>query len=82
MNGPSEPRLFLCCPVRIWEHMPAELKALAMRDDAPYERLDCPRCRQPMLLSKHGRAMLDAGTAESAVCTDCLLAIARADGKL
>jgi hypothetical protein len=70
----SEPKLFACCPVHIWETMAPELKAMP-----GYERIHCPRCRQPMLLSKRGRAMLDSGNAESPICSDCLLSIAYAE---
>lgn len=67
--------LFMCCPVSVWETMPAELRALAEREDAPYQRIDCPSCRAPMLLSKQGRAMLADGRAKSTICSTCAQAI-------
>ncbi len=79
MTGPRKPGLFLCVPVHVWEEMPAALKAIATRADAPYERIECPRCRQMMMLSREGRAMLTSGAAESPICTDCLLTIAKDD---
>lgn len=74
MSAPAKPGLFLCVSVKAWETMPPELKEIAERDDAPYERVICPLCTEPMLLTREGRAMLDSGQAESAICTDCLVA--------
>lgn len=75
MSGPSRPTLHVCVPVHTWETMPPDLKEIAIRHDAPYKRIECPRCRQPMLLSQQAQAMLKDGSAESAICIDCIVSI-------
>ncbi len=73
ITAASGAKLFLCCPVKLWETMPSDLKAIASDAALPYERIECSRCRQPVLMSNHGRTLLDEGSAEAAVCTDCIL---------
>lgn len=77
MTGPSRPRLHACVPVHAWETMPPELKAIATAMDAPYAQMNCPRCRQPMLVSQQAQAMLKDGRAESAICTDCIVSMVK-----
>ena len=73
----SGSRLFLCPTLKQRESMPAEIKAIATRVDAPYEHIDCPECQQAMLLGREGRASLNDGSCDGAICLECVIAKVR-----
>ena len=64
--------LVACGPAEHFDRLPAAWRELVERTDGPYTRVTCPRCSQPMMLSRHGKEFLASGQANLMLCVPCI----------
>ena len=67
--------IIACIPVSL---VPDIVKAIQY---STYEKVECPRCHQPMWLGAQGKRVLDQLAGAIAVCMECLVRQAIAEGR-
>ena len=67
--------IIACIPVSL---VPDIIKVIQY---SAYEKVECPRCHQPMWLGAQGKRVLDQLAGAIAVCMECLVRQAIAEGR-
>lgn len=73
----DEPMTVAAGPAAQWDSMGAQLRAKLEELSGPYQRRACDFCGQAVVVGREACLMLDAGRANSIICTDCLAELLR-----
>ena len=73
--------IIACIPVSLVPDIVKAIRMTNMNQYSTYEKVECPRCHQPMWLGAQGKRVLDQLAGAIAVCMECLVRQAIAEGR-